>query len=69
MIEFYIDIRVVLKTVFRKDHLLLRDNLVQSGNSMPQGSPERSNAYNTSEGDLPVSSTFNVPTAPVHSRS
>jgi len=43
-------------------------NLVQSGNSMPQGSPEQSNAYNTGEGDHPASSTFNAPTAPAHSR-
>ena len=43
-------------------------NLVQSGNSIAQGSSEQSNAYNTGEGGLPASSTFNVPTAPAHSR-
>ena len=43
-------------------------NLVQSGNSIAQDSLEQSNANNTGEGGLPASSTFNVPTAPAHSR-
>ena len=47
---------------------MLRDNLVQSSKSVPQGSPEQSNAYNTCEGNFPASSTFNVPTVQAHSR-
>jgi len=69
MIEFYKIMRCFENVCFaRTTYILLRDNLVQSGNLMPQGSPERSTAYNTREGDLPASSTFNVPTAPAHSR-